>query len=232
MNDSPRKILVVALDNLGDAVMASSVLAPLKKIFPSAFVGLWVKQYTAGLFSAHPFVDGIHAADPFWDTSPGLPSGGVARFFSTIKTIRAQRYDTALLLNTEWRRALAALLSGIPNRVGYDRRHSRLVLTKAVQVAPVLQHFVDDHRILLEKGLGISVDADMCVSRLAVGASEKAEFESWRHRHGVAPKKYWAAHFFSGDPLKNWPVDRWLELLSKVRSSLARSAQHRTAGAV
>jgi ADP-heptose:LPS heptosyltransferase len=215
MTEVPRKILVVALDNLGDAVMASAVLTPLKKSFPSAFVGLWAKEYTAGLFDGHPALDRVHAADPFWDTSPGVPPGGFAHFYSTIQAIRHENYDTALLLNTEWRRALAARLAGIGRRVGYDRRHSRIFLTRALPVASGVRHFVDDHRALLEQGLGVAPDAEP-FSRLAVTAREQMEFEQWRVLSGVAAKKYWVAHLFSGDPLKNWPIARWIELMDRL----------------
>jgi ADP-heptose:LPS heptosyltransferase len=213
MSGASRKILVVALDNLGDAVMASAVLAPLKKFMPGLVIGLWVKRYAAGLFTGDPNVDHLHAADPFWDRSPGVAAGGVRDFYATLQSIRAIGYDTALLLNTEWRRALACRFAGIANRVGYDRRHSRPFLTTALAPAKTIQHFTEDHRALVEKALEVSTGP--LTARLSIDAAGAAAFERWRRDSGVAGA-YWVAHLFSGDALKNWPVARWLELIAKA----------------
>jgi ADP-heptose:LPS heptosyltransferase len=221
---APRKILVVALDNLGDAVMASTVLAPLKTAFPSAFVGMWAKRYAAGLFDGHPHLDRVHAADPFWDASPGVPPGRLGDFVSTLGAIRAERYDVAVLLNTEWRRALAARLAGIRRRVGFDRRHSRRLLTTAVATPALVQHFVDDHRLLLETGLNVQVPMAAYVSELFLTDAEDAQARRWLESQSSAPQRYWVAHLFSGDLRKNWPLEKWLALIARARDQWPQRA--------
>lgn len=210
----PQKILVVSLDNVGDAVMASAILAPLKSAFPTAQIGLWAKQYTAELFEGHPSLNKIHAADPFWDTSPGVPAGGITEFYRVLGTIRTEHYDTTVLLNTEWRRALSTQFAGIRQRIGYNRRHSRLFLTTAISPANSVQHFIDDHRVLLERGFGISIQPETCLASLALSATDLAKFDIWHRGHGVGAKQYWVAHLFSGDIKKNWPISMWLRLIT------------------
>src|SRR5262245_8094718 len=94
----PLKVLVVALDNLGDAVMASSVLPPLRRKYPSAKIGLWVKNYTASLFEGHSMVDRLHGCDPFWDRSPGRGKGTMADFRRTMEDIQKEKYRVALVV--------------------------------------------------------------------------------------------------------------------------------------
>ena len=42
-----RRILLVALDNLGDLVFASALTPPLHAGFPDAIIDVWAKEYTA-----------------------------------------------------------------------------------------------------------------------------------------------------------------------------------------
>jgi heptosyltransferase-1 len=209
------KILIVILDNLGDAVMATAAFAPIKQAFPNAFLGLWVKQYTAGLFDGHPDVDRLHAADPFWDVSPGIPAGDFGHFCTVIKEIRDQEYDHAVLLNTEWRRALAIWIAGVPNRIGYDRRHSRLLLTTVVEPAAQPRHYIEDHRELVNAGFKIESRAESWRCRLQVSDRERAEARLWQQRAGL--NSYWVAHLFSGDVQKNWPLEKWRQLIVAAR---------------
>src|SRR5580765_2803560 len=99
----PPKILVVSLDNLGDAVMATSILKPLREIFPDSQIGMFVKKYVDGLLDDHPRIQKIHLADPFWDTAPGVEKGSLSDYLAILKSIRKENYTHAFILNTEWR---------------------------------------------------------------------------------------------------------------------------------
>ena len=46
-----RRILLVALDNLGDLVFASALTPPLHAAFPTAQIDVWCKEYTAEVAS-------------------------------------------------------------------------------------------------------------------------------------------------------------------------------------
>jgi len=206
-----KKILVVALDNLGDAVMASSVFAPLRRCHPGLVLGFWIKEYAADLFrGAGP--DLVHAVDPFWDASPGRPKGRPAEFFRTLSEIRAERYDAAVLLNTEWRRSLSCYWAGIPVRIGYRRRKSRLFLTDGFSPSTVRQHFMDDHRFLAEKVSAQSIEPREAVPQLHLTTEQRAEAQSWLKAQGWANDSFAAIHPFSGDRRKCWPVENWVRL--------------------
>ncbi len=214
------RILVVVLDNLGDAVMATSMLKPLKRRYPGAQIGFWVKDYAAGLFSDQSMIDLVHAADPFWDRSPGVAKGSFFKFVSAVNDIRRTKYDLAFVLNTEWRRSIACVVAGIPKRVGYERRESNLFLTDAMPMSKKPQHFVDDHRALLELWAHEKMPAADFVPRLEVTAEQKRDAESWLGRTGWSPWTYTVLHLFSGDEQKNWPLSCWAQLVDdRVRAN-------------
>lgn len=199
------KILVVALDNLGDAVMASAVLEPLKRLYPHAKLGLWVKAYAADLFEGHPLLDTVHAADPFWDRSPGKAKGAVAPFLRAWNEVRAARYDAALILNAEWRRVLSCRLAGIPEVVGYRGKKAGFFLTHAFSRPAGIAHFSDEHLGLLTRWSGKPSSGE-ALPRLEASPADEA---------GLSDRGYTVVHPFSGDEEKNWPLASWAELLRR-----------------
>jgi ADP-heptose:LPS heptosyltransferase len=214
MSRPPAKVLVVALDNLGDTVMASALLAPLRHFLPQAEVGFWVKSYSAEVLAGQR-IDHVHAADPFWDSSPGRAKGSAAGFARALGEVRAQGYELALVLNTEWRRALACRLAGIPRRIGYGARKSRLFLTQALSAAPG-GHQIDAHRRLLEAALGLSVPRELCRPRLELSEQDRRAGQDWLARRGWSDCEVLMLHPFTGDPLKCWPLASWGLLIARL----------------
>lgn len=200
-------VLVVALDNLGDAVMASSVIPAIRRKHPKAKIGLWVKNYAADLFVGHSKINCLHACDPFWDRSPVHGKGSFQEFKKTLRDIRKERYRTAIIINSEWRRALAVWWAGVPERIGLNRRKSFLFLTRRAQAGNSTEHFVDQHRRLLEAWWKEKVLPQACIPDIEASPVKKPLWPG---------KCLIAVHPFSGDPRKNWPLDRWRDLLNRL----------------
>jgi ADP-heptose:LPS heptosyltransferase len=199
-------ILIIVLDNLGDTVMATAVVPALKTLNPRIKIGFWVKEYAAGALRNEPQIQAVHASDPFWDKAPGRGKGNLNHFLKTIGEIRAMSYDAALILNTEWRRSLAAKVAGIPVRIGYRRRKSGLLLTHSIPFEPQ-GHIVDDHLALLSEWSGTVFTKEKYFPHLDVRPAER--------------KKWITLHPFSGDPeRKNWPIVSWRALIENLSHSL------------
>jgi len=61
--DGAQRIVFVRTDSIGDLVLASGLLEPIRKKFPQAKLALLCQQHVAGLFTACPFVDSIICYD-------------------------------------------------------------------------------------------------------------------------------------------------------------------------
>ncbi len=151
----PRRVLLVALDNLGDLVFASALPRAIKAHDPAATVGLWCKSYTADIAPLIPDVDWVTAADPFWDDAPGRAKGGMRAFFRAMRRVRRARFDVALLASPQWRVAAAVAWTGIPMRIGQRRNYNRGLLTTVLPPADRAKPVVDDLGALLAP-LGIA----------------------------------------------------------------------------
>ena len=217
------RFLILALDNLGDAVMASAVAGPIKSLSPGAQVGLWTKAYSARALCGHPDLDFLHASDPFWDAAPGARRGGVLPFLKTLLEVRREDYDAAFILGTEWRRALCAGLCGAKERIGYAVRKSSPFLTQRVSWGKHGPHTIDDHLALVESFFKTKLDRKACVPRLGLSPEETALRSTPETRASLGGSPVIVLHPFSGDPRRQWPMPRCCELIDELSSQLPRS---------
>jgi len=208
----PRKILVAILDNLGDAVMGTALFEPLRRAYPGVSLGFWVKEYAAGVFDLGDSVR-LHAADPFWDKAPGRSKGAIAPFLETLREIRSERYDLVFILNSDWKRALACRLAGIPGRVGYARRNSSPFLTRAVPDARGNGHVIERHLALLAADTGSEPPPPPFRTGIGISEAQRAQGRAWRKKAGWEKNRLVVLHLITGDEKKNWPLERWARLI-------------------
>lgn len=215
---SVNKVLIVSLDNLGDCVMATSFLKPLRQFNPQIFIGLWVKEYACDLFSASSLINKVHAADPFWDKSPGLPKGSFWKFFRSWQEIRKEEYDLAFVINADWRRSLLCLLGGVPIRVGFDQKKSRFFLTKTIPNYSKRQHVVDNHQQLFANVWEGNPLPEFCPF-LQISPSHQGWIDQWKKNHSLN-EKIIVLHPFSGDKERNWPLANWVDLIHLINDNV------------
>lgn len=130
------KVLVVRLDHLGDAVLATSVLGPLTESLAPERLDVLCGPWAAEVFRANPHVHDVLTADmPWWLAVRGASRGarvlawlGLPRIVSAI---RRRRYDVVIELRGDLRQILLfGALSGAPERVGTDRTGGAALLTR------------------------------------------------------------------------------------------------------
>src|SRR3974377_643248 len=116
----PGRILVRGVNWLGDAVMTTPALQRLREHFPQSRITLLTHEKLAELRLRHASVDAVLTFAP--GESP----------FSVAARLRAEQFDTALVLPNSPRSALEVRLGGTPWRVGLARPWRNWLLTQAV----------------------------------------------------------------------------------------------------
>jgi ADP-heptose:LPS heptosyltransferase len=201
----PRRILVVALDNLGDLVFASALVPPIRQAFPSASIGVWCKEYTAPVARLIPHVDEVFAGDPLWAVSPGRPRPSLRAFLRSLLAVRQAKFDAAILSAAPWRTAAACAASGIPVRVGLERHRNAAFLTRVLPPEdPAKPVLVEQARLLT--GLGISSNVPryhLDASRLGTVRDEVSK--QLAHR-------FVALHPFAGTRDRCVPLGEWTQV--------------------
>lgn len=124
----PRRILIRAPNWVGDAVMSLPALHCVRQALPHAHVSILALPWVQDLFAREPFADRIipyHARRGARDC---------AAKWETAAVLRAERFDTALLLTNSFESAALVFAARIPVRIGYRRDARRWLLTRAVPV--------------------------------------------------------------------------------------------------
>jgi heptosyltransferase-2 len=131
------RLVILAPNWLGDAVMALPAIADLRRAAPAAFISVAARPSVAPLFALVPGVNDTVVLGP--DPARRLDGEG---------------FDTALLLPNSTRAALVARRAGIPERWGYRTGWRGALLTRAIPPARDL-HQVDYYQHLVH-ALGFS----------------------------------------------------------------------------
>jgi heptosyltransferase-2 len=121
-----RKILVVAPNWLGDAIMALPAIADVRRAWPGAELHVAARAAVAPMFGLVPGVDRVITL-PLrrgWAALPGLREQAAI--------LAAESYGAALLLPNSFASALAVQRAGIPERWGLATDARTPLLTRAI----------------------------------------------------------------------------------------------------
>jgi ADP-heptose:LPS heptosyltransferase len=148
------RVLVTCLDNLGDLVFTSSLLPPLAARFPRARFTLWCKAYALDVARLVPGAHAVVGSDPFWDRAPGRGKGRFSAFARTIKELRRERFDLAVITSAQWRACAAVRFTGARIRIAQARHRNAFWLTHVLPPADSSLPVLVDHAHLID-ALGV-----------------------------------------------------------------------------
>lgn len=121
MSVTPKRLLVLRLDRIGDVVLSTPALQALRRRFPHAHVTMMVRPPCVDLVQGHPALNEVLVYDK---------DGAHRSPWATIRfawSLRRHEFDTALVLHPSHRSHWIPWLAGIPVRIGYDRKWGRLL---------------------------------------------------------------------------------------------------------
>ncbi|HBR21330.1 MAG TPA: lipopolysaccharide heptosyltransferase II [Nitrospiraceae bacterium] len=119
-----KNLLVRGVNWIGDAVMTMPALRALRKELLDTKISLLVKPWTAPLFEKNPFIDDIILYEDKYNSISGK-----FRLSSVLKT---KSFCSSILFQNAFDAALIAFLSGIPQRIGYNRDWRGFLLTDSI----------------------------------------------------------------------------------------------------
>jgi len=117
--------MVRATNWLGDAVMSLPAIRTIGEIFPHAHLAVVARPWVADLYAREQAIDQVIVYD--------APHSLAARI-AFAKTLRAERFECAILLQNAFDAAVMAWIAGIPERIGYGRDGRGWLLTQSIAV--------------------------------------------------------------------------------------------------
>ncbi len=119
------RLLIGGTNWLGDSIMSMPALQTLKQHQPGTHISLLVKPGMVLLWEMHEAIDAI---------VPIYQGSGGTRL--TVRALRRQSFDRAVLFPNSFRSALLPFLGGVPRRIGVAAHGRRLLLTDARRGRP------------------------------------------------------------------------------------------------
>ena len=126
MKNAPKRILVVNVNWLGDALFSSPAIRALRAAFPDSFIACVSHPRAVPVFRRNPHLDEAFAYS--------------AKF---LLDLISRRFDTVIFFHTSRIKAFWVRAAGIPNRIGYKTDKNKIFLTEAVEFPKQALHKVD-----------------------------------------------------------------------------------------
>jgi heptosyltransferase-2 len=121
--NSPKKILIVRTDRIGDVVLSLPMAELVKKKYPDCKVAYFIRDYTSSLIDGNPFVDEVIIAEE---------SDGKILFLKNLRKVKSKKFDTCVIANPTLRISLMMFFAGINKRIGTGYRWYSLLFNKKV----------------------------------------------------------------------------------------------------
>lgn len=227
----PRRILVVQLDHMGDAVISTVLFPLLRRRYPAASLEVLCGPWNRQLFAAVPEVNRVHESrrNRFLrggDRRCWKRLAWIAAVFAQGLRLRREKYDLAIDVRGDFPNALMLWLSGAKRRLGWNCGGGGFLLT---DVAPFVHNRPEvESRLALLAAMGIAPadnEDDLPHFRPSEAAKTIVADKLAACFVEVPNRKrslLVAVHVSAGTAAKRWPVEHWRRLLDMLIAAGAR----------
>jgi heptosyltransferase-2 len=205
------RILVVAPNWIGDALMAQALLARLRERQPRPRIEVLAPAWVAPVLRRMPEVDDV-IESPF---GHGRLEIDARRKLG--KMLRARGYGEAIVLPNTWKSALVPLFARIPRRSGYLGEARYGVLNVLHRSPPGEREPMARHYARLAEAPGGEPPESLPPPRLRLQPEDAARTA---RRFGFAPAPRRNAVFCPGaeyGPAKRWPAEHYVALARALK---------------
>jgi ADP-heptose:LPS heptosyltransferase len=154
--EQPRRILLVQLDHLGDAVLSTPLIVELRAAYPDATIDVLASPSNHEVFEALPQVSAVRVAERTWFERRPDRWGLLTAVWDLGWSLRKADYDLGIDVRGDVLTVLVLAVAGIPRRVGWAMGGGAFLLTDVASWIPG-RHEVRSRLALLDR-LGISPD--------------------------------------------------------------------------
>lgn len=199
-----KKILAIRNDRFGEFLLVIPALRALKKTYPQAKITLAVDRYLEPLASSIDVVDTVLV----WEKRKHR----FIEIFKFAKFLRKSKYDIAVVFNPTKDSHLLTFLTGIPIRVGYNRKWPFL-LTRRVKDKKYLG---DKHEVEYNVQLISSFIPEIQEHNHAITVSESARKSLQKKLKTPIDKSTIVVHPWTSDPIKQWSPNNFRKLVQQL----------------
>ena len=216
ISPAPKRILIKAVNWLGDLVMSLPAMRAMRRAFPDALLAILVKRELAGFFDGADWIDEVIP----YSVASGF--GGLNDRRKIVGEIRVRHFDLAVLMPNSFESALWVTAAGIPRRAGYalDARGAMLTHKSAPPHDALQGHQVHYWLAMIRETLGIEGDAgDLAISPDTAHLKNMRDWLASHRKRTSAPLIAIAPAAAYG-PAKEWPAAKFAAVIDSLAESL------------
>ncbi|MCX5680314.1 MAG: lipopolysaccharide heptosyltransferase II [Candidatus Omnitrophica bacterium] len=198
-----KNILVVRLDRMGDVVLSTPALKALRDAYPDSRITFMVRPYVKDIAQGNPSVNEVIIYDK---------GRGFLENLEFIRRLRNKKFDLAVVLHPTFRTNWIVFLSGIPKRLGFDRKRKMgILLTDKI---PDMKHLGLKHEIdyTLDILRYIGVNVKDRKMHVPVNQDSQARSREALERGGISENDTVVViNPGASCPSKRWPAKKFAE---------------------
>ena len=178
---APKRILLKAVNWLGDIVMSLPAMRAIRRAYPDAHLTILIKKELTSFF------DGANWLDEVLPYSVARGFGGLNDRLKIVGEIRSRHFDLAVLMPNSFESALWVTAAGIPRRAGYavDARGALLTHKAGVPRDALEGHQVRYWLAMIRETLGLEGEAGEVA--ISPAAGHLATMRDWLGTHRRRP---------------------------------------------
>jgi heptosyltransferase-2/heptosyltransferase-3 len=209
---TPRRILLIRPDHIGDVLLTSPAVAHLRQTLPAAEITYLVGPWSVDVARRGPAVDRIETLRfPGFTRQPKRNAlEPYLLLFRAGRQLRTRRYDRAYVFRPDhWWGALLALVAGIPRRIGFDTPETRPLLSQALPLVHG-EHAVQQ---------ALRLVGSRCQGQASVFRLEPADHAWAEQQVGFEHRPVVVVQPSAGAALKSWPIERWARVADGLNAA-------------
>ena len=194
------KILIIQTAFIGDVILATPLIEKLRAFYPEATIDFLVRKGNEGLLTGHPILSKVLVFDKKHKKFRNL--------CRLIGTIRKERYDYVINLQRFMTSGIITVLSGGKKKIGFIKNPMSMFFSKACH-----HTFGNEHHFIHEVHRNLSLIEDLTDEtfvkpKLYPGKEDFSKIPTSGKYVCIAPASVWFT--------KQFPVEKWVELINKI----------------
>ncbi len=205
-----KKILVVRNDRFGEFLLNIPALRALKETFVQPEITAVVAPNVKELAECIPYIDKVIQ----W----GIQRHSLSERFGLIRALKAKAIDMAIMLNPSKEFNMFTYVSGIPVRVGYDRKWGFLLTHKMQDIKYLGQKHEVEYNLDLVGLVGAKTEDKSLTMMIEGNSVIDGLLSDCDMRNDTI---LIALHPWTSDPIKQWPLEKFRELSARLLNNPA-----------
>ncbi|RLD38864.1 MAG: glycosyltransferase family 9 protein [Bacteroidetes bacterium] len=198
-----KKFLVIQTASIGDVILSTAIGEKLNKHYPNAQIDYLVKQGNERLFDGNPWINEIFA----WDKSKEKYKNMLRIIFQ----FREEKYDAVINLQRFASSGIFTIFSGAKKKYGFRKNPLSLFFSKAFpHKFKENWHETDRNHQLISK----LTDGEKAKPALYPTMKEFAIMSQYKTKKyiTITPASLWFT--------KQYPIEKWMEFITKINSDI------------